>query len=310
MHQNIYNNHKLSYKTPTTKSSEELPIYLKYKLTRRIGSGSFGEVFIAENMDGDEIAVKIEDKIQTPIPRIINEYKIYKYLRKHNFKKGIPRIYGYAETRNYTKMYMELLGPNLEILFNRSNRKFKLSTVLMIAIHMINLLRRLHNTKYIHRDIKPNNFLIGKKHRRDRLYIMDFGLSKKYIQNGKHIKYCDSRSLIGTARYASINMHRGIEPTRRDELESVGYMFIYFLNGVLPWQGLKKVKGIKHIDVIGYKKMNTPLNILCYNLPYCFRQYIEYCRNLKFAENPDYDYLCQLFYTFSRYTGIIPYFEW
>ena len=257
-----------------------------------------------------QIAVKIEDKIQTSIPRIINEYKIYKYLRKHNFKRGIPRIYGYAETRNYNIMYMELLDPHLEVLFNRNNRMFKLYTVLMLSIHIINLLRNLHNVKYIHRDIKPNNFLIGRKHKKGRLYIMDFGLSKKYIRNGKHIKYNDHRSLIGTARYASINMHKGIEPTRRDELESIGYMLIYFLKGVLPWQGLKRVKRIKHIDVIGHKKINTSLDELCYNLPDCFREYIAYCRNLQFDENPNYDYMCNLFYTFSKQMGIIPCYEW
>ena len=208
-------------------------------------------------------------------------------------------------------MFMQLLGPNLEYLFNNSDRKFTLPTVLLLGIQIINLLKDLHQIHYIHRDIKPSNFLIGRGQDIDQIYIMDFGLSRKYIRKGKHIKYRDNRSLIGTARYASCNMHRGIEPTRRDELESIGYMLIYFLKGKLPWQGLRKEKKHKKfIDIIGNKKFNTDVNELCYGIPSFFKDYIIYCRNLEFDETPDYDYLCGLFCNYCGMTGIVPKYEW
>jgi serine/threonine protein kinase len=207
-------------------------------------------------------------------------------------------------------MFMQLLGPNLEHLFNNSGRKFKLTTVLLLGIQIINLLKDLHNIHYIHRDIKPSNFLIGRGGDIDQIYIMDFGLSRKYIRKKKHIKHRTDRSLVGTARYASCNMHKGIEPSRRDELESVGYMLIYFLRGKLPWQGIPKERGKKHINVIGNKKINTDMNDLCYGIPDCFKHYTTYCKSLEFDADPDYDYLCGLFCNYCSQNGIIPRYEW
>jgi serine/threonine protein kinase len=210
-------------------------------------------------------------------------------------------------------MVMQLLGPSLEDLFNKFNRKFQLSTVYLIGLQLVTLLEKLHNSGYIHRDIKPNNFLIGRDENIIQLYMMDFGLSKKYIYKGKHIKYRDRRSLIGTARYASINMHMGFEPSRRDDLESVGYMLVYFLKGKLPWQGIKKQKKqkkSKQLEAIGECKICTSLDKLCEDIPHCFKEYIKYCRKLKFHETPDYDKLKRFFNKSSKGRKIVPEFEW
>jgi len=179
-----------------------------------------------------------------------------------------------------------------------------------LAKQIIMLLKNLHNTGYIHRDIKPNNFLIGKKPDLYQVYMMDFGLSKQYLQNGKHIEFKNNKSLIGTARYASINMHLGIEPTRRDELESVGYMLIYFIKGVLPWQGIKKQKDADHLKLIGDKKMCVSIDTLCEGLPISFKKYLRYCRNLKFDETPDYDHILNIFESNWTNLGIKPKFNW
>nr|QBK88929.1 MAG: serine/threonine protein kinase [Mimivirus LCMiAC02] len=284
----------------------------KYIIFKNIGSGSFGEVYIAEYNKNNKkkcVAAKVEARHSTLISKIMNEYNIYEDIRSKGFRHGIPKIYEFIQTPDYNIMLMELLGPNLEYIFDRCNRKFKLTTVLLLAMNIILLLRDLHNINYIHRDIKPSNFLIGRKNKNN-LYIMDFGLSRKYITNDRHIAYRNKKSLVGTARYASINMHKGIEPTRRDELESVGYMLIYFLKGILPWQHLTKVKNKKPIDVIGEKKMNTTFYELCGGLPKCFRNYIIYCRKLKFSETPDYNYMYNLFYNYCVETRTIPSYEW
>jgi casein kinase I family protein HRR25 len=182
--------------------------------------------------------------------------------------------------------------------------------VFKLALQLIELMEQLHRTSFIHRDIKPNNFLIGRDKHKGQIYMMDFGLSKKYIIKGRHLEFRDNRSLIGTARYASRNLHLGFEPSRRDDLESVGYMLIYFIKGSLPWQGLKKKKGENHLEIIGNVKMCTSLEILCDGVPDCFAEYIKYCRALKFDETPDYKYLRKLMEDDCVKHNITPKFEW
>lgn len=279
-----------------------------YIFIKKIGSGSFGEVYLAEYKNGGYVAAKIEDRKKSP--RIINEYKIYNYLHKKNFTIGLPKIYDFIQTPYYNMMFMQLLGPSLEDIFVKSGRIFTLPTVFKLALQLITLMKDLHATNFVHRDIKPNNFLIGRDNHKDQIYMMDFGLSKKYITNGKHIEFRDNRSLIGTARYASRNMHMGFEPARRDDLESVGYMLVYFLKGSLPWQGLKKEKNVSHLDVIGNCKMCTSIETLCHGVPECFAEYVRYCRKLKFEECPDYQIIQKIFVDGYTKENIEPKFEW
>jgi casein kinase I family protein HRR25 len=290
------------------KDQTSFSLFDNYVILEQIGSGSFGEVYLAQYKYGGYVAVKVEDKKK--VQRIYNEYKIYRYLHKSNFNIGLPKIYDFLQSPEYNIMVMQLLGPSLEDLFNKYDRLFNLSTVFLLADQLINLLKQLHNSGYIHRDIKPNNFLIGRDKNKSQIFMMDFGLSKKYVVKNRHIKFRDKRTLIGTARYASVNMHMGFEPSRRDDLESVGYMLVYFLKGSLPWQGLKKQKNIKHIESIGETKICVGVESLCEGLPNCFRDYISYCRNLKFDETPDYDYLIKLFENSALKMNIEPQFIW
>eukprot|EP00968_Pinguiococcus_pyrenoidosus_P013924 scaffold1272_cov250-Pinguiococcus_pyrenoidosus.AAC.16 len=174
--------------------------------------------------------------------------------------------------------------------------RFSLKTALMIAEQLIARLEYVHTKHFIHRDVKPDNFLIGLGRRQNLIYVIDFGLAKKYRdpRTHQHIPYREGKNLTGTARYASINTHIGIEQSRRDDLESLGYVLMYFMRGTLPWQGLKATTKKQKYERIMDRKMSTSPEQLCKGFPGEFRSYFEYCRHLRFEDRPDYAYLKRL----------------
>jgi len=268
-----------------------------FKLIRRLGSGAFGEIFQAVNpKTNQEVAIKFENA-NTKHPQLFFEAKLYQYLlRDSTSDRGIPRIYYCATEGEHNILVMDLLGPSLEDLFNVCNRKLSLKTVLMLANQMLSRIEFVHSKYILHRDIKPDNFVVGQGMHKQRVYMIDFGLAKKYVsRDGRHIPYREGKSLTGTARYASINTHLGIEQARRDDLESLGFVLMYFLRGSLPWQNMKASNKKEKYEKIMEKKLGTPIEILCKGFPNEFVTYLSYCRNLKFEEKPDYLYLKNLF---------------
>ncbi|KAK8940770.1 Casein kinase I isoform delta-like [Platanthera zijinensis] len=266
----------------------------KFKLGRKIGSGSFGELYLGVNiLSGEEVAIKLEP-VKTKHPQLHYESKLYMLLQGGN---GIPHLKWFGVEGEYNVMVIDLLGPSLEDLFNYCNRKFTLKTVLMIADQMVNRVEYMHSRGFLHRDIKPDNFLMGLGRKANQVYIIDYGLGKKYrdSQTHKHIPYREHKNLTGTARYASVNTHLGIEQSRRDDLESLGYVLIYFLRGSLPWQGLRAGTKKQKYDKISEKKMLTPVEVLCKSQAPEFVTYFHYCRSLRFEDRPDYSYLKKLF---------------
>jgi len=265
----------------------------KYRITRRIGGGSFGEIYMGIGPNNEKVAVKFE-RHGTRCPQLRHEYKVYRELINCH---GFCQVYHFGTQDNYNVMVMDLLGPSLEDLFNKCNRRFSLKTVLQIADQMLERADTLHSRHLIHRDIKPANFVIGVGESASNVFSVDFGLSKRYRhpKNLQHIPHRDGRSLTGTPRYASINNHLGIEQSRRDDLESIGYVLIYFLKGSLPWQGLKAKNAQKKYRLILEKKQQVSIAQLCQGCPSQFAEFLAYTRSLKFDAKPDIPYLRKLF---------------
>jgi len=265
----------------------------KYRLQRRLGGGSFGDIYLGEYIPTSEkVAIKFE-KHDARCPQLRHEYKVYRELQ---LCTGFGKVHHFGTHDCYNVMVMELLGYSLEDLFNKCGRRFSLKTVLQLADQVLERVETMHNRHLIHRDIKPANFVIG-YHNTSLVHCIDFGLSKRYRhpRTLQHIPYRDGRSLTGTPRYASINNHLGIEQSRRDDLESIGYVLVYFLRGVLPWQGLKAKTASKKYKLIMEKKQSVTISELCQGCPMQFAEYLTYCRSLAFDSKPDMQYLRGLF---------------
>ncbi|AIO01718.1 casein kinase, putative [Leishmania panamensis] len=275
----------------------ELRVGNRYRIGQKIGSGSFGEIFRGTNIQtGDPVAIKLE-QVKTRHPQLTYESRFYRILGSGGGAVGIPMMFYHGVEGEFNVMVIELLGPSLEDLFSFCGRRLSLKTTLMLADQMISRIEFVHSKSVLHRDIKPDNFLMGTGKKGHHVYIIDFGLAKKYRdpRTHAHIPYKEGKSLTGTARYCSINTHMGVEQGRRDDMEGIGYILMYFLRGSLPWQGLKAHTKQEKYNRISERKQTTPVELLCKGFPSEFAAYMNYVRALRFEDKPDYSYLKRMF---------------
>lgn len=274
----------------TTSSNNNSVVGLHYKIGKKIGEGSFGVLFEGNNIiNGVAVAIKFEPR-KTEAPQLRDEYRTYKHLQGCD---GIPNAYYFGQEGLHSILVIDLLGPSLEDLFDWCGRRFSVKTVVQVAIQMLNLIEDVHRHDLIYRDIKPDNFLIGRQGYPDenKVHLIDFGMAKQYRdpRTKQHIPYREKKSLSGTARYMSINTHLGREQLRRDDLEALGHVFFYFLRGQLPWQGLKAPTNKQKYEKIGDKKRSTTSAVLCEGLPKQFAEYLDSVRSLPFEAEPAYE---------------------
>ena len=278
-----------------------------YRIIKMVGCGAFGEIHLAYDVNMKALrAIKFE-MANHKNPQLKHEYSVLEQLNKHDSQPnnivgsdtftGVPKVYYFDRLEHkYNFMVMEFLGPSLGDLFQLKERNFGMETVLMLTIQILTRIEYIHEKGFLHRDIKPENFVIGLNDKSNLVYLIDYGLSKRYKDknSGQHIPYRENKQLVGTVRYASINAHLGIEQSRRDDLEGIGYVLVYFYLGRLPWQN-KTDKGKSLSQKITEKKLTTPPELLCKKMPREFSYYFHYCKNLKFEDRPDYNSLKGMF---------------
>jgi len=261
----------------------------------KLNSGSFGEVFLGKNIHTNEkVAIKLEviKEDQADINRsLLREASILNHM---GAVPGVAKLIWFGTEQSYDVMVLEVLGKDLATIL-KSYKKLSLGTILLLASKILNILQSIHEKDVIHRDIKPENILIGIEERSEDFFLIDYGISKCYRDpKGRHLIFRENKPFIGTMRYASIHSHMGVELSRRDDLESLGYVLLYLIKGYLPWQNVEAKTKEKTFQV-GKIKQKLKITELCKDLPKEFVMYFEYVKDLEFNESPDYEYLKGLF---------------
>ena len=272
----------------------------KFKIIKRIGKGAFGSVYLGKDLSKEEyVAIKLEIRDQNDI--ILERETYILYMLKG---LGIPQVIAYGHNLKYNILIQELLGKSLDNILFDKKYKFSLKDSCMAGIQILDRLEYIHNKGIIHRDIKADNFLIGIK-KKEIIYIIDFGLAKQYLNNktGKHVKYCVNKKWSGTSRFASANTLKGIEPSRRDDMESFCYLLLYLMKGSLPWDQINEPSEINEILIIYKMKEYMPADIMFKDLPWQMSEFYKYCKNLNFEQKPNYNYLRKLLINILEYIG-------
>jgi serine/threonine protein kinase len=287
--------------------SKKIPFQIKigdYLIERELGSGGFGVVYKGVHLLLNKaVAIKLEqrDPEESGPSKLFKEYEIYKLL---DGNKGICKCHEFMELEGYDALVIDYKGPSLSHMFNLSDRKFSLKTTLLIMLQILNRLELVHSKGYIYRDVKPGNFILQTRRGKGKVFLIDFGLIRSYLAEGtnNHVSY-ERQSFAGTAQFAPLNAHLSKAQSRRDDLESLGYMCVYFMKGTLPWNKVKTKDKRERKRQIGNMKLATNVETLCEGLPPEFKTYMKYVKDLGFEEKPDYTYLKRLMLGLMKKNG-------
>ena len=275
----------------------------------KIGIGSFGNVFCGTHkIKNFKVAIKVpNDKANSEM--IDLEVKYTKLLQKET---GFPSLFHSYNINKKNIIVESLLGPSLDKLFNYCGKKFPLKTVCLIGVEILKRLQSMHKYGLIHRDLKPNNFTwgnfsinnnnnnlinneinINKEYNITTLYLIDFGLSCPYMDMSNGLLYGNSKGnkFVGTLRYSSINSHKGVRLCRKDDLESLMYILIYFYKGKLPWQDVDAKDEKEKQEKVKEQKTKITTAELCEGMPDEFEKMLCYIKNILFDEYPNYNKL-------------------
>lgn len=273
----------------------------RFLIQKRLGVGTFGRVFLAIDIENKEnYAIKIQKKIpdKRKFQLLQKEAEI---VRDLSLEDGFPKLKIFFKEKKRGFLVMSYLGENLSNLFHYNQGRFSLKTVCMVGLQLMSRIEILHSKYYLHRDIKLENITLGPDNNYKTLYLIDFGLSKSYLdEEGNHIKMRTDKGMVGTVRYCSVYTQQGLEQSRRDDLISIGYLLVYLLKEQLPWQKVKidynniMDKEEKYRKILQLK-IESKNEMLCENLPKQFLTYMNYVRALQFEQNPDYNMLKGLF---------------
>jgi serine/threonine protein kinase len=270
--------------------------FKKYKPIEQISKGNYSLIYSGINIETNEsVAIKLEARNIKEENQLLPNEIFYLYKLRHS--PGIVRIITTGRTKKYNILIEPLLGSTLYSLYLDHNKNFTLKDICLISIQCITRLESVHNKGIIHCDIKPENFSIGLKDKRI-IYLIDFGLSKKYRSDRtkRHIQFNITKTMCGTARYASMNALSGLQLSRRDDLESLSYMILYFLLKKLPWQGITAKNLEKRYKKIYDKKAELEKWDKFKELPTQIKNFVKYCRSLGFSQDPDYKLMKSYFY--------------
>ncbi|KAG4096868.1 binary complex of casein kinase-1 with Cki7 [Neocallimastix lanati (nom. inval.)] len=291
----------------------------QWEVIEKLSEGTFGQVFSALNIrTNSRVAVKREP-VSIDYPQLEHERDMYSCLfqpiKNQNLDRpiGIPKVFHMGVEGNWNILVMEQLGPSLREIQNSSpTGKLSLRAVAYCGMELINRFQFIHSKGIVFRDVKPDQFCVGNVNnpKDQTIYVVDFGLSSFYRDpvTKRHIPFrkpMKGRSRVGTARYASVNVHEGYDHTRRDDLESLAYVLIDLAKASLPWMGIKASSSREGWAKIRIRKREATLYEICGNLPNEFAKYLDYTRNLGFMEEPDYLYCYKLFE--QLYRRLTPY---
>lgn len=287
----------------STGDSGHTPVYKRaalingrYKIESLIGDGGFGSTYRGiDTYTSTPVAIKVEkvrkdkNNVIKKNTSIINEFEMYSILHP---AKGIPAVFWHGTMDNMSVMVMELLGDDMEHLRTQfKSLRMPLQLVLSIGEQLIRRIELCHRHGIIHRDIKPDNVMMGRGHLRKRCFLADFGLAKLYVNpiDNTHIKpKCHKKRLSGSARYCSVASHEGKDQSRRDDMESLGYSLAMMYLGKLPWQGINRKASRKQKLYQTYLMKKHEIHVLYNDLPPILTEFLNYARGMGFTEKPQY----------------------